>query len=132
MKPFNLEKALAGEPVVTRDGRPVKIAGYNPDAEETHRVMGWINGCPFSWGADGYYNPSKQPCSLDLFMAEKPKVKKEGWVNVYRTPQWIISTSSDVHADSGHVYKDKETAIENGGKFGTYIDTAKIEWEEEA
>lgn len=29
MKPFDLEKAKAGKPVVTRDGRPVRIICFN-------------------------------------------------------------------------------------------------------
>ena len=41
MKPFCLKSALAGKPVITRDGRPVKIAGYNPDATENARLLLW-------------------------------------------------------------------------------------------
>lgn len=132
MLKFDLEKALAGEPVVTRDGQPVKIAGYNPDAHHLHQISGWIDGIVHGWGANGVFSDLFEKNSRDLFMAEKPKVKKEGWVNVYRASKNLISTSSDVHEDTGHVYKDKDTAIENGWKFSTYIATAKIEWEEEA
>jgi hypothetical protein len=41
MKTFNLEKALAGEPVIMQDGTPVKIAGYNPDAKHSQCVLFW-------------------------------------------------------------------------------------------
>lgn len=80
-KPFDLQKSLAGEPVVTRDGRPVKIAGYNPDAGKTCQICGWVNGDAKYWCADGLCVP-RQTHYLDLFMATKT-VKKEGWVNIY-------------------------------------------------
>ena len=38
LEKFNLQDALNGRPVVTRDGNPVKIAGYNTDAEEARKV----------------------------------------------------------------------------------------------
>jgi hypothetical protein len=41
MKPFNLEAALNGAKVVTRDGREVKIAGYNPDALPRYSILFW-------------------------------------------------------------------------------------------
>lgn len=50
MKPFNLERALAGDPVITRDGREVKIAGYNPKTHEGVRILGWLaDGVSTAW-----------------------------------------------------------------------------------
>ena len=37
-KPFDLESALAGEPVVTKDGQPVEIIQYR-----SGQIIGWIN-----------------------------------------------------------------------------------------
>ena len=72
MKPFNLERALAGDPVVTRDGRPVKIAGYNEEALTGQEVIGWLDGVAYIWGKDGTL------CgTTDLFMA--PTERKE-WI----------------------------------------------------
>jgi hypothetical protein len=80
MKPFNLEAALRGEPVITRDGRPVKIAVYNEDASFGESVLGWLEGSSFSWARDGQY--LLQDCeSFDLFMA--PTERKE-WVVIWR------------------------------------------------
>jgi hypothetical protein len=68
MKKFNLQKALAGEPVITRDGRPVKIAGYNPDADDTSKLAGWVNSNVNSWHSNGkYWNDMN--ADNDLFMA---------------------------------------------------------------
>jgi len=123
MKPFDLEAALAGEPVVTRDGRPVKIAGYNPDANENTRIIGWIGSCSYVWYDKGsYWNGATD--DKDLFMAEKPKIKKEGWVNIYPTndPNYSCFTSDCYLSE-----EDAEENIMNG-----IIATVKVEWEEEA
>jgi ribosomal protein S16 len=76
MKPFNLERALAGDPVVTRDGRPVKVAGYNPDAKLSQKVIGWVKSENLNWMEDGRFI-SDQASSADLFMA--PTELKE-WI----------------------------------------------------
>jgi hypothetical protein len=77
MKAFNLEQALAGKPVVTRDGRPVKIAGYNPDADIEYKICGWVNGKVGSWRVDGLLSASIKDAATDLFMA--PTERKE-WI----------------------------------------------------
>ena len=123
MKPFNLEKALAGEPVVTRDGRTVKIAGYNPDAEPSYQLAGWKGGLLHAWDVDGTYNTSKSECFLDLFMAENPKVKKEGWVNVY-PPEYPFQSCI---VSNGYI--SEEDAKKLASKH--ILATVKIEWEEE-
>lgn len=113
-KPFDLQKALAGEPVVTRDGRPVKIAGYNPDAGKTCQICGWVNGDAKYWCADGLWMP-RQTHYLDLFMATKT-VKKEGWINIYAcrvTGWWSTKEAAD------RVASDRRIAC------------IRIEWEEE-
>jgi len=67
MKPFNLDEALAGEPVVTRDGRPVKIAGYN---EEKERSGAWVSGSILDcWNIKGKcISTAKMAKVLDLKM----------------------------------------------------------------
>jgi hypothetical protein len=76
MKDFNLKDALAGKPVVTRDGRPVKIAGYNKDAKESARLIGWVKGSNLNWYEGGSYMGAFVS-NYDLFMA--PTERKE-WV----------------------------------------------------
>jgi hypothetical protein len=77
MKPFDLQAALAGEKVVTRDGRPVKIAGYNPDCANQYAVLGWVGKSYLSWYSDGYAVSPHHAREVDLFMA--PTERKE-WV----------------------------------------------------
>jgi (p)ppGpp synthase/HD superfamily hydrolase len=76
MKPFDLTKALAGEPVVTRDGQPVtQLTKFDCDSAYPLRAV--IDGKIISFTIDGICL-SKRQCSHDLFMAEP-----ERWVNVY-------------------------------------------------
>jgi hypothetical protein len=79
MKSFNLEEALAGKPVVTDDGRPVKIAGFNPDANPDERLAAWVDGALYSFKDDGSRFAKISPT---LFMA--PTERKE-WVVRYKT-----------------------------------------------
>jgi len=114
MKEFNLEKALAGEPVVTRDGRQVKIAGYNKDGENYSKIVGWVNEIAYTWTEYGKCFGG----SGDLFMAEKPKVKKEGFV--------IMDMCERMKT---MIYETEEHA-KSLAKEGMTV--AKMIWEEEA
>jgi hypothetical protein len=126
MKPFNLEAALAGEPVVTRNGRPVKIAGYN---EGLGSLIGWVDDRPKEWDKDGIWNTIFEIGGRhDLFMAENQKVKIEGWVNVYSNTERVCDDS--FVAATSHAYKSKKEAKRFASP--SCIDTVKIEWEEEA
>ena len=78
MKPFDLEKALAGHPVCTRDGRPVT---------QLHRftglkfpVAGIIDGTIYLWRESGEYC-NQNTADFDLMLAST-KVKR--WVVTYR------------------------------------------------
>ncbi len=78
MSNFNLEEALKGAKVVTRDGRDVKIAGYNPNATRG-KLLGWVQGKCGSWLETGQYRFDQNSVS-DLFMKPKPV---ESFHNVY-------------------------------------------------
>ena len=69
MKPFNLEKALAGEPVRLKDGRKAKVVFQIPDAlefsgkmKQEYPLLGFIynqhgelHRAMESWTIDGVY-----------------------------------------------------------------------------
>ncbi|HDR9003039.1 TPA: hypothetical protein QDA99_006598 [Burkholderia vietnamiensis] len=81
MKPFDLEAAKRGEPIVTRDGRSVVFVAHDPSFTETHRVIVRVEGtgsprCYLESGA--YYKGDTN--DLDLFMAPR---KRTVYVNVY-------------------------------------------------
>jgi len=87
MKPFNLADALAGKPVVTRDGSHVKIAGYDPNANASQKLLVWISGRGEAFYEKGNYLV-KGNHKYDLFMAPE---KREYWValchkNGYKYP----------------------------------------------
>jgi len=96
MKPFDLQKALDGEPVVTRDGRKVLklIDGRHESAKTEWVFFALIDGVEMWRLHDkrGRYSQYEET-DKDLFMADP--VMFEGWVNVYRQPlgngYWIQS-----------------------------------------
>ena len=89
-KPFNLQEALEGKPVVTRDGQLVKIGAYNPDATKTHRVVGWIEGNASSWYENGSYD-NDEVHIRDLFMAPETM---DVWVVLLSSIVSNVCTSS--------------------------------------
>jgi uncharacterized protein YjhX (UPF0386 family) len=83
LKSFDLEKALAGDPVITRDGRSVsEIAIFN-SLNDKQNVFATIDGEFYRFTKNGKYSiyENVEYC-LDLFMAPKI-VKTSGWLNVY-------------------------------------------------
>jgi len=113
MKPFNLEEAKAGKPVVTRDGRPVRILAF--DRKGDYCIVAIVS----CWGSDeviGYRESGKSATinsEYDLFMKLE---KKEGWVNVYRG------------GSTGDLYSTEDAAKRS--TLPSRIATVKVEWEE--
>lgn len=67
MKPFDLEKALSGAPVITRDGREVtQLTKF--DITVGIALVGVLNGGVKRWYGDGRYVSDRDFC-IDLFMA---------------------------------------------------------------
>ena len=121
MKPFNLEEAKQGKPVVTRDGRPVRILTF--DRKGNMPIIGLVTyrevevGCYFS--IDGKASNFFEENDSDLFMKLE---KKEGWANLHRDTGGIVFTSN--------VYDTKEEALQIAIMNTGYITTVKVEWEE--
>ena len=117
LKPFNLEQALDGAPVVTRNGLPIVEIQYLQTSRQVVAVRQEKDGSLIS-----YFIPSNGAYSLipnnttDLFMAP---TKKEGWINVYNV------LSLDVTGKN--IYPTEEAALANKGC--DCIATIKIEWE---
>lgn len=121
MKPFDLQKALAGEPVVTRDGKPVtQITKF--DANERRYCVAAVIDCEIeTFSIDGKFR-IEDISQYDLFMATKT-VKKEGWVNLYKgfDGKYPVTGST--------IFDTKDDAINQ--RSASFITTVKIEWEEE-
>lgn len=84
MKPFNLQEALAGKPVVTRDGRKVTELHYFATALPSEQLVYVADGkLHYQFARGSYYPLGSHASEWDLFMAEEPR---EIWLNVYPAP----------------------------------------------
>ena len=117
MKPFNLEKALAGEPVITRIGMKVTEIVHFKTATNRHTVVFVADGSTYSVASNGRSFDNGIESSLDLFMAPK-MVKKSGWINIYPNKK-----------PGGTMFSTCEEA--NRRADGRQVATVKVEWEEE-
>lgn len=128
MKPFDIEKAKAGKPVCTRDGKKARIICFDRNAAEYHIVaLIECKGFPNKEEEIKVYNNAGKyfadgESSHDLMMASE---KKTGWINVYN--------SLGVISFSHNPYDTKEEALKAlklvcGKKY--YVDTIQISWEE--
>lgn len=79
-KPFDLNKALAGEPVVTRDGREVRELHRFKTANRGYELVGLVDGNLRSWFKSGAFTHDGIS-QEDLFM-KAPLL--EIWVNIYQ------------------------------------------------
>ena len=117
MKPFNLEQALAGAPVVTRNNCPIVELTYLQTTSNLAVVR------KYDEKLISYFIPASGKLSstidyaTDLFMAP---IKKEGWINVYNVHSLDVTGKN--------IYPTEEAALANKG-FDC-IATIKIEWEE--
>lgn len=130
MKPFNLEAALRGEPVITRDGRPVEQIFHVTKAKNIQRpLVVVIEGRIRSYSLDGtrtlrspYANQKPQSTS-DLFMTA---VVKDYYLNIYRTTALLTKGY-----DAGKLYGTIDEALEVPGAKGIrYVTTIKVQIEE--
>ena len=79
MKPFDLEAAKRGEPIVCRDGTPAKFIAHVPDAHPTQRLVVLVRDNIFGYLESGSWTGVNDDDG-DLFMAPK---KRTVWVNFY-------------------------------------------------
>lgn len=96
MKPFDLEAAKRGEPIQTRDGRPVKFIAHVPEAEEPLRVIVLTESSPGFRHEDGAVHYSMGN-GADLFMSSR---KRTMWVNLLHPYAGDLSYGYPAHAFS--------------------------------
>jgi len=113
-KPFDLERALAGDKVVTREGLVVNEIHHFKSVSSMYDVYVTVNGLVYACTKEGLYTFPEET-RFDLFMAPRTK-RFEAWTNVY---SWGIS---------GQNYGSESKAKDNAGNEG-YIKTIKIETE---
>ena len=121
MKPFDLERALAGEPVVTRDGRPVTQLTLF-EGIEGYCLFGVVDAAVRRWLIGGYRNYGLNS-SEDLFMV--PKTQKR-WVVVkhsHLSGREFVAGPYDSKAEA-----DEEAQRCADEKYAAHVTT--IEWSE--
>jgi hypothetical protein len=134
MKKFDLEKAKAGAPVCTRDGKPVRIICYDakdPNYPIVALVDNFDTETAETYTDDGFWQRDKTDNGLNLMMAS---TKREGWVNIFKG-----RFSLGEPMVFGPIWSDEEFARNNahncivttdGKPDKEYITTTHIEWEE--
>lgn len=103
MKPFNLQRAIAGDPIMTRDGRKVKLIAHLPEMWHDFNVVCLIEDDRIeTYTRGGQYDPREKDYCLDIFMVPK---KHTVWVNFYDdgTAVWNISKENADHHDEFYV-----------------------------
>ena len=131
LKPFDLEKARAGDPVVTRDGRKVRII-CSDAVNNDYPIIGLIQDIK----GEGMIEETSESFTkygrhmheyiseLDLFMATKTKIYL---TNIYSTHNGIIV--------SGRVVENEDSAKSEieiyNRNFYKFIKTISFEIDEE-
>lgn len=121
MKPFNLEQALAGAPVVNSNGEKIIRVIHVPEAEAGFKVIAVkADGSVTATHEDGkiYKNSSN---GNDLFMVT---TKKEGWVVMFHNnsqKDFIVGTKIWASREDAEIWSKGCEAV---------FAIAKIEWEE--
>lgn len=133
MKEFDLEKALAGEPVLLRDGRKAIIFHRIPDEYKysgegdvvyklrgmTFTKEGYINDASESWTLDGVYDLSIDDSPDDIIgMWEEPKISIEDLPKPFKPKdgeEYVYIVGSEVfHRIS--IKDDFDTSLSEGGQ----------------
>lgn len=104
-EPFDLARAMAGEPIVTRDGRKARFVAHIQEAV-THRVVAFIDGesMAINFTELGRLNSGDRDCHLDLLMAPKPK--RTVWVNVWPKKGGYYAGAHSTEEDAVSVSKE--------------------------
>jgi hypothetical protein len=90
MKPFNLEEALAGKPVVCRNGWEVTEIVYMPTVTGRLKVFAVAHGVVRAYDREGNFSTFTDTHELDLFMLEE---KKSLWINLYNNEGDLFVTA---------------------------------------
>lgn len=84
MKPFDLQKAIEGHPLCTRDGRDITEFHYFKTADEDYICAAVVNGGINTYDKNGLEFGDDSICDRDIFLkSEKKKLK----IHVCKIPE---------------------------------------------
>lgn len=122
-KKFNLEEALNGAKLETREGRKVKEIVLFEDTNNTHPFIAVVENndvegddCIFRYTTNGRFLSDDQDNKFDLFIVEEPKTY---YINVYK------DFGTNVVTIGGKLYNTEEEAKDSAtdGFFTQYLKT---------
>lgn len=116
LEKFDLERALAGEPVITRDSKEITQLILFKVKNTSYPLHGVLDNLLYKWTEDGKFFSGGENHEADLFM--KPKVI-ERFYNVY-------CNETINHLLLGEGFKTKEEAEENAKNQPNYVKTIKV------
>jgi hypothetical protein len=119
MQPFDLDKALAGQKVITETGREIlEIAYFRNRKEWPVLVLLNDNQTVYAYNTKGEHATSVE--ELKLFMVP---TKKTYFINIYRYSDGLICPGIKC-------FQDRNNAIEEGLEKEGYLTTIEFEIEE--
>jgi hypothetical protein len=102
MKPFDLEAAKRGDPIVCRDGRPAKFIAHVPEAR-LGSVVALVDDRVCTYYENGLMDEHEVMFySYTLFMAPKTRTV---WVNFFKHSTDAAFYSTKEHADEQAEYR---------------------------
>lgn len=123
LMPFDLERALAGDKLIYRNGEPVTVFHYLKNRDITEKICMTVcmNGSLTVHYSNGRICED-QEFPLDLFIA--PKIKTY-WINIYKNNSKVGLVAI------GGMYENRDKAYDSRIKNDEiYIDTIRMEVEE--
>lgn len=110
---FDLERALAGDKIITRNGSPVsQLVRFKTYSGAILYGLDCDNDIVESWICDGRYHDTDKPCGADLFMAPK---KLRGFVNLYSgggSSRHTSKVEADTWSDNNRKYLTRTACID--------------------
>jgi hypothetical protein len=106
MREFNLDAALSGVRIETRDGRQVtQLVKFKTDSGDILYGLDVENDHVEQWLVDGRYHDIKPQCDGDLVMSTK---RLDGVVNIYNniSPTWH-ETELQASSDGVNIIRDQ-------------------------
>jgi hypothetical protein len=114
LKKFDLQKALNGAKVVTRDGKELTQLHIFDNVESHYPVYGCIENSIARWTTDGCFLNNDSKNENDLFIEVEVK---SVWQNVYTDMGDLLISG---------VYKTKEQALNEKIEGWVYLKTIEI------
>lgn len=118
MKPFDLEAAKRGEPLITRDGHQAWFVGVAPKeaGAALHQLAVWVDGEFTAYTLDGKFaRPYSEESDLDLFMAPRTFTH---WLNVWsefgNIKSALFDNEIDAHQHTNELRYDEHTVLVAG------------------